>query len=72
MILLTELEMEGLVVQMVILYNDDSLMYNDIKAFLDIKHVEYIEVPAADSSYVLSVDGTLYNYHAALAWVDKQ
>lgn len=57
---------------MVILYNDGSLCYQDIKAFLNIKKIEYTEVPAGDIEYALSVNGTLYNYNAALAWIDKQ
>lgn len=70
--MLVGLEMAVLVVPMVILYNDGSLYYKDIKAFLTVKNIEHVEAPAADSSYVLNVNGTLYNYHAALAWVDKQ
>ena len=70
--MLAGLEMAVLVVPMVILYNDGSLYYKDIKAFLTVKNIEDVEAPAADSSYVLNVNGTLYNYHAALAWVDKQ
>ena len=44
----------------------------DIKAFLNIKKIEYVEVPAGDTEYALSVNGALYNYNAALAWIDKQ
>lgn len=57
---------------MVILYDDGSLYYQDIKAFLNIKKIEYVEVPAGDTEYALSVNGALYNYNAALAWIDKQ
>ena len=58
--------------QMVILYDDGSLYYQDIKAFLNIKKIEYTEVPAGDTEYSISVNGTLYNYNVALAWIDKQ
>lgn len=57
---------------MVILYDDGSLYCQDIKAFLNIKKIEYTEVPAGDTEYSLSVNRTLYNYNAALAWIDKQ
>ena len=41
---------------MVILYDDGSLYYQDIKAFLNIKKIEYTEVPAGDTEYSLSVN----------------
>lgn len=72
MTLLTKKETVVLEAQMVILYDDGSLYYQDIKAFLNIKKIEYLEVPAGDTEYALSVNGTLYNYNAALAWIDKQ
>lgn len=72
MTLLTKKETVVLEAQMVILYDDGSLYCQDIKAFLNIKKIEYTEVPAGDTEYSLSVNRTLYNYNAALAWIDKQ
>lgn len=72
MTLLIKKETAVLEAQMVILYDDGSLYYQDIKAFLNIKKIEYVEVPAGDTEYALSANGTLYNYNAALAWIDKQ
>lgn len=72
MTLLIKKETAVLEAQKVILYDDGSLYYQDIKAFLNIKKIEYVEVPAGDTEYALSVNGALYNYNAALAWIDKQ